>query len=76
MFRSCKFYWYRGGEVYSKRKLAQSKKEKIFISERLSIVKEELKVAEIELKESLKKETGDMKSHQSYLCFFLTFSEK
>ena len=45
---------------------AQSKKEKIFISERLLIVKKELELAESNLK-ILRKETGGMKTHQSFL---------
>ena len=48
---------------------AQSKKEKIFISERLSIVKEELKVAEIELKEFKERNRGYEESPELFMFF-------
>ena len=55
---------------------AQSKKEKVFISERLAIVKDELEVAELELKNFKEQNRGYEDSPELFMVFSRLFREE
>ena len=63
-------------EIYiQKENSAQSTKEKLFISERLAVVKKELEVSELELKEFKERNRGYEDSPELFMFFSQLFRE-